>query len=79
MRKYEGIMSEEEEHYLDMIGNMTYEESIEFDKQHPEFNKENIVDLSNIPHLDLTAEEICEKYDLVEFTHFNNNHGVKID
>ena len=76
MRKYEGFISEEREAYLDETEGMTYEEIIEYKKMHPEMVNEGT---AQIRQLDMTVEEVCKKYNLVDMTDFFVSHGVKVE
>ena len=60
MRRFEGIMSEEEEEeYLNLTESFTYEEILDYWEQHPELLKETRAE--NIPVLDMTYEEYLKK------------------
>ncbi len=75
-RKYEGFLSEEMENYLDMTEGMSYEEAIEFDKMHPEILSES----ANVwEEIDMTPQELCERYGFVDMTNFFISHGVNLD
>lgn len=74
-RKYEGLLTEDDEKYLSMFDNMTYGQIVEYHKNHPKPINENH---SNIPYLDMSIEEMCKKYDLVDITDFLKNNGVKL-
>lgn len=71
MRRYEGLLSEEREKYI----NMTWEERDEYDKLHPELFEAP----AKFTKINMTVEEICEKYDLVDATDFFTSIGVKLD
>ena len=77
MRRFEGIMSEEEEEYLNITESFTYEEILDYWEQHPELLKETTEE--NIPFIDMTEEEFLKKYNLVDMTSFFKSHGLKID
>ena len=49
-RKYEGLMSEEMEMFGDRINSMTYEETIEYAKQHPEILNAR-VSIEDLPYI----------------------------
>ena len=74
-RKYEGLLTEDDEKYLYMFDNMTYGQIVEYHMNHPKSINENH---SNIPCLDMSIEEMCEKYDLVDMTGFFVSHGVRL-
>ncbi len=74
MRKYEGLLSEEREAYLNMLDDMTYEEIIEYKKSHPEIFEHK----GEIKPYNMTIEEMCKKYDLVDMTDFFVKIGVKL-
>lgn len=76
MRKYEGLISEKREAYLNATEGMTYDEIVEYKRMHPEMINE---ETSQIRQLDMTVEEICEKYNLVDMTNFFVSHGVKLE
>lgn len=78
MRKYEGLLSEEDEKYLSMFDSMSYEEIIEYHKTHLNPLNESVQSVDDIPYLDMTVEELCEKYNLVNKTNFFVNNGVKL-
>ncbi len=75
MRKFEGILSEEREAYLNTISNMSFEERMEYDKAHPELINEGTY---SIRHINMTAEEICKQCGYVDMTDFFVSHGVKL-
>jgi hypothetical protein len=75
-RRYEGLLSEEREAYLNMLDEMTYEEIIEYKKCHPELLTEQ---KGEIKQYNMTIEEMCKKYDLVDMTNFFISHGVKLN
>ena len=75
-RRFEGLLSEEREAYLNTIEHMTFEERMKYDKSHPDLINEATTE---IPHYDMTVEEICQKYGFVDMTDFFMSHGVKID
>ena len=76
MRKYEGLISEEREAYLNATEGMTYDEVVEYKKTHSEMVCEGT---PQIRQLDMTVEEVCKKYNLVDMTDFFVSHGVKIE
>ena len=76
MRKYEGLISEEREAYLNATEGMTYDEVVEYKMMHPEMVCEGT---SQIRQLDMTVEEVCKKYNLVDVTDFFVGHGVKLE
>ena len=75
MKKYEGLISKELEEYLNMTEGLTYEELIEFDKTHPNILTENV---NGYREINMSLEELCEKYDLVDVSSFFVSHGVKL-
>ena len=76
MRKYEGLISEEREAYLNATEGMTYDEVVEYKKAHPEMVCEGA---PQIRQLDMTVEEVCKKYNLVDMTDFFVSNGVKLE
>ena len=75
MRKYEGLISEEREKNLNVIGGMSYEEHVADIKSHPNVISEGI---SGIEETNMSPQEMCEKYGLIDMTSFFISHGVKI-
>lgn len=75
MRRFEGLLSEEREAYLNTVKNMTFEERMEYDKAHPELINEGT---AKIQQFNMTADEICQKYGYVDKTDFFVSHGVKV-
>lgn len=75
-RRYEGLISEERENRLNMTEGMTYDEIVEFYQEHPEFFSETNDQWKEI---DLTPQEMCERYGLVDMTDFFGRIGVDLD
>ena len=73
MRRFEGILSEEREAYLNAIRNMSFEERMEYDKAHPE-----LINEGTIHHWNMTADEICKQCGYVDMTAFFGYIGVKL-
>lgn len=67
MRRYEGLLTEEEENYLNVTKDMSYNELMEYRKTHPLLIKEGSAE---VQHMNMTADEICQKYGLVDMTDF---------
>ena len=76
MRRFEGILSEKREAYLEAIKDMTIEEQDKFDKQHAELLSESTTE---IPHVNMTADEILKQSGYIDRTDFFISHGVKLD
>ena len=76
MRKYEGLLSEERENFLNMIEGMSYEEIIELNRSHPELIPK---DDGEIKEIDMSPQELCERYGLVDMTSFFTKIGVKVE
>lgn len=74
-RKYEGLISEEREKELNDIEGMTYDEVIEYYSNNPNLLTERETVWQET---DLSPEELCQKYDLVDMTNFFISHGVKL-
>ena len=74
-RKYEGLMSEEMEMFCDMINSMTYEQTIEYAKQHPEILNAKI-SIEDLPYIE-DVDAFIKKYNLVDMTSFFVSHGYK--
>ena len=75
MRRFEGIMTKAEEDDYNLMESFTYEEIIDYWKQHPNHIERN--GISNIPVIDMTYDEFLKKYDLVDMTDFFKSHGLK--
>ena len=59
-----------------MTEGMSYEEAIEFDKKHAEILSESN---NQWEEINMTPQEMCEKYGLVNMTNFFVSHGVNLD
>ena len=66
MRKYEGLLSEEREAYLNTIRNMSFEERLEFDKARLEIINEGTYSIVIL--INMTADEICKRCGYVDMT-----------
>ena len=75
MRKYEGLISEEREMYLNSIEWMAYEEHNAYIQSHPEILSEKV---TQIEKTEMSPKEMCDKYGLVDMTNFFISHGVKL-
>ncbi len=75
MRRFEGILSEEREAYLNAIRDMSFEERMEYDKAHSELINEGAY---TIRHVDMTADKICKQCGYVDMTAFFVKIGVKL-
>ena len=56
----------------------TYEEIVQYHKEHPNPLNESIKTIDDIPYLDMTVEEMCKKFNLVDRTNFFVNNGVEL-
>lgn len=57
-RRFEGLISEDMENYLNLTEGMSYEEAIEFDKKkHAEILSES---KNQWEEIDMTPQEMCE-------------------
>lgn len=74
MRKYEGLLTEEENEVNNIEG-MDYFEILEYWEKNPlKINESK----NQIRELDFSFEELCERFGLVDMTSFFASHGSKV-